>query len=94
MKNLPESSELIEAELVRNLPPATHILLAKGELVSGIVKLEAIIDVSRFSKFDKLLSQHLWFVSLLKLSNSRDKDQGKSLNRAWPSPLELNLAET
>ena len=45
LENLPESSELIEAELVRNPPSATNILLAKGESVSGIVNLKAIIDV-------------------------------------------------
>ena len=97
LENLPDSSELIEAELVRNPPPATHILLAKGELVSVIVNLAAIIDVSRFSKFDKLLCVTafvLRFVSLLKLSNSEDKDQGGALDSAWPSPAELNLAET
>ena len=97
LENLPDSSELIEAELVRNPPPATHILLAKGEPVSIIVNLAAIIDVSRFSKFDKLLcviAFVLRFVSLLKLSNSEDKDQGGALDSAWPSPAELNLAET
>ena len=52
---LPVSSDLIEAELVRNPLSATHILLTKGEQVSGIVNLEAIVDVSRFSRVDKLL---------------------------------------
>ena len=97
LENLTDSSELIEAELVRNPPPATHILLAKGELVSDIVNLEAIIDVSRFSQFDKLLCVTafvLRFVGLLKPSNLRDKNKGKALDRVWPSPAELNLAET
>ena len=58
MENLTDSSELIEAELVRNPSPVTHFLLAKGELVSGIVNLEAIIDVSRFSQFDKFIVCH------------------------------------
>ena len=55
LKIFPASSELIEAELVRNPLSATHILLTKGERVSGNVNLDAIINVSRFSQVDKLL---------------------------------------
>ena len=36
----------------------------------------------------------LRFVGLLKPSNFRDKDKGKALDRAWPSPAKLNFAET
>ena len=96
LENLPVSSELIEPELVRNPVPASHILLTKGEPVSGIVNLEAIIDVSRFSQLDKLLCVTafvLRFVSLLKLSISKGKDQGEVLDKAWPSPAELNFME-
>lgn len=94
---LPPSSELIEAELVRNPPPANDILLTQGEPVSDIVNLDAIIDVLRFSQLDKLLHVTAFvmkFVILLKLSNSKDKDHDKVLDRAWPSPAELNIAET
>ena len=34
------------------------------------------------------------FVGILKLPNFRVKNQGKAHDRAWPSPAELNLAET
>ena len=95
LENLPVSSELIEAELVRNPVPATHILLTKGEPVSGIVNLEAIIDVSRFSQLDKLcVTAFVLIISLLKESISKGKDQREVLDKAWPSPAELNLAKT
>ena len=79
---LPDNSELSEAQLMRNPPPDTHILL---ELVSSIVNLEAIIFVSRYSQFDKLwciTAFVLRFVSLLKLSNFKDQDQSRALDRA------------
>ena len=53
--------------------------------------------MSRFSKFDTLLCVTafvLRFAGLLKPSNLRDKNKGKALDRVWPSPAELNLAET
>ena len=54
--------------------------------------------MSRFSQFDKLLCVTAFVFRsvglLLKQSNSRDKDQGKALDRAWPLPTDLNLAET
>ena len=60
MENLTDNSELIEAELVRNPPPATHILLAKGDLVSVIVNLEAsIVCQDLVSLINYCVSLHL-----------------------------------
>ena len=90
------SSELIEAELVRNPVLATYILLTKGEPVSGILNLEHIIEVSRFGQFGKLLCVTafvLRFVSLLKLSNSKGKDKKEILDKTWLT-AELNLVKT
>ena len=92
------SNETIEAELVKNSLATTHTLVVKEvNATKGIVDLEVIIDVQRFSQIGRLLcitALVLRFFTLLKQSISKRKCAKKVQdNTLCPTPDKVNLAE-
>ena len=93
MCNIP-ASDITNAELIKKPTVTTHILLSAGCNKTKFPMLYEIIDCTRYSKLDKLLSVTAYvlrFVNILRLSNNGD--QGSTHNSKQLIVEEIDNAE-
>ena len=83
---IPPTSEVAEAELVKNPPLNTHTIVTVHN--NPPKNLDAIIDCNRFGSFHKLLRVTAYVLRFARLST-----QSRDSPLSDPSPSELTTAE-
>ena len=96
MSEVPPTSKIVEAELVKNPMPSTHAMVTSNIQVPT-VNLEEIIQCTKFSTFNKLMhvtAYALRFVKGLRQLAPLSRSSDNVHHRILPSAEELCLAET
>ena len=96
MSEVPPTSKIVEAELVKNPMPSTHAMVTSNIQVPT-VNLEEIIQCTKFSTFNKLMrvtAYVLRFVKRLRQLAPLSRSSDNVHHRILPSADELCLAET